>query len=460
MAPSPLKLLEPTSANEGSEFPCLTQCWYIGQNSYPGHVAASDPNPSAPGMWLGADMTPSRCFAGTKATIDPTLPDLDHDWLFDSCEYVLASGFRPFLHATGTCIDAQPFWAAKYFPGVATLADPNPRGLVRIMYMPAYFVDCGYPIIGRPGGHDGDSEFIIVEASFDPSTSHWVAERLYLSNHQDDDIDVQATSGAITWGANSRSYPQIWVADGKHANYLSEPACDEGGGGIYWWDFDECWTGHLEGRLAVMPYSNVGEVFSGSMFHSLLDIYQQTSGGDCFRFGSNPRAECFVSEHRDFAGWRSDNGTSAYNSHLRVYYMAREGADGPGPDEPPVVFPSVQGPSYVNPFEHATWSAIVEGPGVPPFQYEWTLDGNVVPGQTGPSLSLSFEPSTYHQLLVRVTDSNGRSGGSTIYNVYSLSGQCPVQDPNCQGSRIIGRPGTQPVVLRPPTRGISKRPPK
>src|ERR1043165_980101 len=42
-----------------------------------------DPSPGAPGIWLGDTVSARWCYAD----YDPNIPDTDHDWLDDDCEF-------------------------------------------------------------------------------------------------------------------------------------------------------------------------------------------------------------------------------------------------------------------------------------------------------------------------------------------------------------------------------------
>jgi hypothetical protein len=104
--------------------------------------------------------------------------DEDHDWLDDNCEFELAKGFAPrwSMSIQDDCPGGEPVWAAKYFPG---------QGRVRIAFMPAYYDDCPNTgtFFGAGAGHPGDSEFTMVEISFNAATQHWEMAQMFLTAH-------------------------------------------------------------------------------------------------------------------------------------------------------------------------------------------------------------------------------------------------------------------------------------
>src|SRR3954464_2503725 len=138
---------------------------FFGSVNDPGeYEAPNDPSPGANGLWLGATVTPATCFNDqTRAIVDA-----DQDWLDDRCEEEIARGFAPRwgMSDADDCPGGEPAWAAKYFPN---------NQIVRVMFMPAYYRDCG------ADGHNGDSEYVIVDIRFNPTTQHWEFNREYLT---------------------------------------------------------------------------------------------------------------------------------------------------------------------------------------------------------------------------------------------------------------------------------------
>jgi hypothetical protein len=302
------------------------------------YEAAGDPSPGQPGLWLGAGVSPDACFGDRN----PAVADADGDWLHDPCELELAKGFAPtmkFSRQDG-CPDGEPYWAAKYFEG---------SGTVRIMYMPAYYDDCGphgvpFGVVG--GGHTGDSEFVMVEVVYDAPTRHWRFRRMFLSAHlgtegnRSDWIEPSATQ----FTHRTLTHPTVWVAIEKHANYESKEQCNKTLIG------DECeWSPLDPLRFPVLAHRNVG-----SRRKPL--IYCRPSEK---RFAGNGREECFYAI-RSFNGWHTnvvnEPSTPYWELLTGWYYEKRciswnflicEAEDRePGTGTVPAYNVSLSGPSY------------------------------------------------------------------------------------------------------------------
>ncbi len=78
----------------------------------------ADPNPLAPGIFLGTDINEVQCAI--------TNGDVDLDGVVDYCEWVIASQFAPMLATSPTDEDLtrEPYWAAR---SVTTLSGPGVR---------------------------------------------------------------------------------------------------------------------------------------------------------------------------------------------------------------------------------------------------------------------------------------------------------------------------------------------
>lgn len=245
----------------------------------PGCWSDGDPSPGAAGYWMGTFVTPGNCFSPSGAGIN----DADRDGMDDSCEQYLAQRFTPAMsYSPYDCNSGgEPYWAAKYFP--------NHGNVVRIIYMPAYYVDCGtsnqtisciaasifedalYVAEGLAGvlvghlpiapenpcnGHNGDGEFVVEEVNYDEDTSHWVLTYAFLSAHWTDKTDASAGVGpnALQFPEVSQGYPLIWVSEGKHANYVSRDACNDG-------HAETCEANPFRGtRLAFDGTHNIGSI--------------------------------------------------------------------------------------------------------------------------------------------------------------------------------------------------------
>lgn len=280
-----------------------------------------DPFPGYPGMWAGYNTTPQTCFRNHNYEI----VDADADWLDDGCEYRLARAFAPqwLMHPAEECPHRQPYWAAKL------VVAPQ---LIRVAYMPAYYRDCGAPnelqawvsALADKNAHVGDSEFVMVEAAFNPTTSHWELVRVFLSahdmspNHRSEWAGYQEMFYGLRW----RGYPKVFVARNKHANYKSEQACENGG--LFG---DICAGDGMSGRFPVFTYRNVGSI-SVDFFPNGTDLQGFISA----------RKEYFY-QRVGFSGWIGTTGTTPYYDFLvsnRYEYYS-------GPDQVPDPCYSCQG---------------------------------------------------------------------------------------------------------------------
>jgi hypothetical protein len=244
--------------------------------------------------------------------------DSDGDGLDDRCELSLARAFAPALTVTpGQCLAAEGLPPGGYFYG----AEPVPDG-VRIVYLPAYFQDCG--LAGAkcrlPGvscaGHAGDSEFIAVDVA-PGDDGGWSVAGVFLSAHcfgrwargcrwyRAHGLD------AFSWtGAPLRSAPIVWVSEGRNANYPSRLACDRGHRYL-----DTCDRNSVR---AAFPISTDRDIGSRS-----APIRGRPTQPGCVEGSelADPRArpeavECFWSD-APFRGWQLQGaGSTAYLVYL------------------------------------------------------------------------------------------------------------------------------------------------
>ena len=273
-----------------------------------GGGGTTDPDSSAPGYWLGVNTGPSRCYSATGGGIN----DVDHDHFDEWCETLIAQRFAPLLRFSPyDCnVGMEPRWAANYFPS---------QQVVRVGYLLSYYLDCGQeaslcawsqPFVAQNDclGHEGDSEFVIVDIVWDESTQHWKANRAFLSAHFDEsdgflgfggDFSTLASWSSLEFPEKSRGYIKAWVAEGKHGNYRTQSDCNAGGAG----GADDCTrhTGqYLASRVAVLNNRNVG-----SPTVHLIDCTQAAGIEAPFR----PGTECYWTSPR-FQGWYVESGGS------------------------------------------------------------------------------------------------------------------------------------------------------
>ncbi|HWO90257.1 MAG TPA: hypothetical protein VNL98_14020 [Gemmatimonadales bacterium] len=293
---------------------------------------------------MGSLVTPAECFSESGVGIN----DIDRDGLDDLCEQYLAERFRPLLATQpGDCdLGREPRWAAKYFP--------RQGNVVRIAYLLSYYVDCGastpaceagdfiftktpfyavFVTLSTLGleddlfgvefqdepycaGHQGDSEFLIVEVVFDSDTEHWVTQSAFLSAHYGTQGDNSRRAGAweLEFPDGFGRYPMVWVSKGKHANYVSRSECNAQS--RFSLRTEDCLSETpLRTRLEFFGDRNVGSLqvnlprdsscVAGGLLH---DIYPELYS-----------LECYWLPGYTFAGWSpvsQATDASAYSSHL------------------------------------------------------------------------------------------------------------------------------------------------
>lgn len=277
-----------------------------------------DPDPNAPGIYIpGTAYTATGCHEYG--------PDLDYDELSDDCEFQLALAFAPHLSfGYGDEVTRESRFAARWLN----------TSTVRIIYLLGYWMDHGAPDVPTcfpqfPGcnGHVGDSEYIVLDVTYEPVSHHWMVIGGALSAHEAHyscSLNKQNircvpgnagtfggwASGNLSWVGPSRGAPVIHVADGKHANYPTDGACD--GGGFF--GSDECDSPRWFGLVQINQARNIG-----SRAHRFVDGVT-TSNTSHPVFGQQ-NVEYYWTWKR-FRGWFIDNGdesTSAYSDILTTY---------------------------------------------------------------------------------------------------------------------------------------------
>jgi hypothetical protein len=167
-------------------------------------------------------------------------PDSDQDGLSDACELTLAARFAPVLVVSEAACNWDPA-TARLGGGYLFGVHPRSDG-VRLAYLPAYQMDCGWSgakcMIRLRGGcdpHIADSEFIVVDIARSLPGGEWKATSIFLSAHCFGNNDGECRwfdRAEVEWFGDQ---PFVWVAEGKNANYRSRSACDSGH-----WHFDTC----------------------------------------------------------------------------------------------------------------------------------------------------------------------------------------------------------------------------
>lgn len=151
-----------TSQTDATPAAFRWSCYDPDDNHCVNEPLGSDPNPSAPGYHIGELFTMDDC---TNILLSV---DSDGDGFDDMCEYRLARAFAPMLRVSADDSDVtrEPYWVVTYRPEDFHIGITDH---VSIMYLLAYHTDYGFWWTG----HEGDSEFIIVDLFYNENTLHW-----------------------------------------------------------------------------------------------------------------------------------------------------------------------------------------------------------------------------------------------------------------------------------------------
>lgn len=242
--------------------------------------------------------------------------DADADGLSDACELGLADAFAPTLIArSGGCnwdANAQRL-AGGYFYAVQPV-----ESVVRIVYMPAYFRDCGWAGVKCVvpwldcSSHNGDSEAIAIDVQRDHRDNPWRAIGIFLSAHC-----FGRSGGDCRWYRGDElagfawdsSAPIVWVAEGRQANYRSQAACD---GGHY--SVDTCDHHDARYRFPIERDRNIGSAARPTTAGGCVD----GSALESDRVAADA-IECFWRADTPFRGWQQEGaGATGYLRYLRL----------------------------------------------------------------------------------------------------------------------------------------------
>ncbi len=250
-----------------------------------------DPFPNSPGIFLTSSTTPTKCEEGQ-------LNDSDVDGLSDDCETRLAAAFAPELYTAGALDNTgrEPRWVANL----------QPSGAIRIMYLISYYNDAGSTTFGcflKPDDcapHVGDSEWIILDVKYVPSTTHWLLSAAYYSQHESWQtfLGSGANPPALYYPNKSGGYPRSYVAQGKHANYGSLADCNAGGTA----GSDDCSNVNTPSRLTGGVTLNMGS----SGHHAGIGQNCVVSANPLYYYYGSGKTECYWSGGR-FRGWVPDS---------------------------------------------------------------------------------------------------------------------------------------------------------
>jgi len=344
-----------------------------------------DPDPSAPGIYLGSAVTPTMCGPQNPNGIN----DADEDGLSDYCEDQLAYAFRPQLKYSTTYDDTrgEPYWVAR----------PDSAGHVVVGYLFSYYRDLGwltygcwapvpYPPFVTYDCHNGDSESIWLTLYYDSVTSHWWLYHAAYSAHTgwNESVYLYGDEGApnLEYPAKFGGYPRVWVAEGKHANYFTQDDCNSGGT----LSSDDCNADTDSTRFAFADYWNIG-----SEAHPLINGV--TSRDPTYEYYGGGRVECYWTE-RSFRGWVPDSigggEAASYLSKLIQWGFATTGVASCDPPPPPPPAPLSNSITVSAPYYTASPTG-----GYPPYTYLWEDCGIDCTGGASPATaSSSTQPYT------------------------------------------------------------------
>lgn len=278
-----------------------------------------DPNPTVDGEYVGSEVSAAFCADSMASN------DVDQDGMSDYCEKVLAAAFAPSIRYANTDdLGRESYWAARQLPD----------GKVRLFYAIAYYFDLGvisskHALCELGDGwltecdmHNGDSESIVLDVYFNPTTSHWLVDRAWYSHHKTPynefgKLPAKPYPLALTYPGKKGGAPLAWVARNKHANYQSQAACNNGGGGgsvvVIIFPFDDCTGNNTIVRLDAFANRNLG-----SNSHRFIDCVNSTN--PFYQDPAHPN-ECFWSRSL-FYGWQLDHTTEdveAYGPKMRSF---------------------------------------------------------------------------------------------------------------------------------------------
>ncbi|HEU0012848.1 MAG TPA: hypothetical protein VFQ45_04155, partial [Longimicrobium sp.] len=300
------------TADMGACDPAVMECEPYDPNEQPDNPANPYSEPSgasfsyavAPaGIYTG--YTPSSCTSGS---------DVDWDGVTDACELALAQAFAPGLriaYEDDVWEPSRGLVGGEYYWGV-NQAWVSGEWRLRIAYLPAYYADGG-TVSGGFEAHDGDSEYIIEEVAYIPSTGHWELRRVFLSAHcgAPNGLDCQWWAAdrwdryGSYWNGVRRGAPNVWVAEDKHANYYSRWKCGTGS-----WGVDVCYRHDTVVRFPVTEGFNFG---SGA-----VDLVGTVPGRRGSAFTRPGDAEKLWRTSGKFYGWQltRDGGATPYGTVL------------------------------------------------------------------------------------------------------------------------------------------------
>lgn len=267
----------------------------------------TDPYPDSAGAFLSSAVSPETCFYASGT-------DADGDRLVDRCERDLAQRFAPQLYYYRyDDVRREPYWVAGMNSPQYTNVRANTPiypggGQVRIVYLLSYYEDLGGQTFSCtiPGAHliclphHGDSEWILLDLWYNERTQHWLLKGILMSQHTYAEgystLPGKTYTTRIAYPEKAGTYPRVWVAQGKHANYPNKASCDEGGT----FDSDTCEKNNTGARVEYSGAYNLG-----SRPARLRDCVQ--SRNPSWQFYGTGKQECYWRAGDTFRAWYPDN---------------------------------------------------------------------------------------------------------------------------------------------------------
>ena len=229
----------PTCKDTGSSFDCNTRTGIVGQlmEFARTRVAAAIIPIVKTLLLLGV-------FLGgiTDVTL-ASAADRDGDGVSDALEQALVERFQPqFWLDVNECAERPAEFrtdsveprvfahnGAIYTRVSPSIAMGSDRVALTVSYYHLWDQDCG-PLSPHPLDAEHVSA-LVVAPSPTSSVDEWVALYWYAAAHEDTICDTSNAARAEAIDA-ATSGPSVWIANGKHASYLSRARCSERGCGV------------------------------------------------------------------------------------------------------------------------------------------------------------------------------------------------------------------------------------
>ncbi|HWP03686.1 MAG TPA: hypothetical protein VNL96_09535 [Gemmatimonadaceae bacterium] len=154
-------------------------------------------------------------------------------------------------------------------------------------------------------GHNGDSEAIILDVTYDYGTQHWGLTHAHVSAHEHYHHASPNAMGfaSVIYPEDDGGYPAIYVSQKKHANYYDVSSCNSGGPYVSLIGreigTDDCSLVNTAVRLEWSKWWNVGSNVGGASTQ-LVDCIE--SRNPSYEYYGSGRLECYWTPIY-FRGW-------------------------------------------------------------------------------------------------------------------------------------------------------------